>query len=118
MTTCALRVWPLITGSLLLAALGIVMALLISSDKRTPFERIVVLLCVLRRIDPDPYLRLPGPARRKRAALRSPPSRPPAPADPRRKLVDGLSSAACGTDEILHALIPFFGLAAFTLCCR
>jgi amino acid transporter len=28
---------------------------------------------------------------------------------------DGLSSAAYGTEEILYALIPFFGLAAFTL---
>jgi amino acid transporter len=28
---------------------------------------------------------------------------------------DGLSSAAYGTEEILFALIPFFGLAAFTL---
>jgi amino acid transporter len=28
---------------------------------------------------------------------------------------DGLSSAAYGTEEILCALIPFFGLAAFTL---
>src|SRR6202453_2114810 len=27
---------------------------------------------------------------------------------------DGLSSAAYGTEEILYALIPFFGLAAFT----
>ena len=28
---------------------------------------------------------------------------------------DGLSSAAYGTEEILYALLPFFGLAAFTL---
>jgi amino acid transporter len=28
---------------------------------------------------------------------------------------DGLSSAAYGTDEILYALLPFFGLAGFTL---
>ena len=28
---------------------------------------------------------------------------------------DGLSSAAYGTEEILRALLPFFGLAAFTL---
>jgi hypothetical protein len=28
---------------------------------------------------------------------------------------DGLSSAAYGIEEILYALIPFFGLAAFTL---
>ena len=28
---------------------------------------------------------------------------------------DGLSSAAYGTEEILYALVPFFGLAAFTL---
>jgi amino acid transporter len=28
---------------------------------------------------------------------------------------DGLSSAAYGTEQILYALIPFFGLAAFTL---
>ena len=28
---------------------------------------------------------------------------------------DGLSSAAYGTEEILRALLPFFGLAAFSL---
>ena len=28
---------------------------------------------------------------------------------------DGLSSAAYGPEEILYALLPFFGLAAFTL---
>jgi hypothetical protein len=28
---------------------------------------------------------------------------------------DGLSSAAYGTEEILYALLPFFGIAAFTL---
>jgi hypothetical protein len=28
---------------------------------------------------------------------------------------DGLSSAAYGTQEILRALLPFFGLAAFSL---
>ena len=31
---------------------------------------------------------------------------------------DGLSSAAYGTKEILYALLPFFGLAAFTLYSR
>ena len=31
---------------------------------------------------------------------------------------DGLSSAAYGTEEILRALLPFFGLAASRWCCR
>ena len=31
---------------------------------------------------------------------------------------DGLSSAAYGTEEILYALLPFFGLAHSRWCCR
>ena len=60
LTACAPRAWPLITGILLLlAALAIIM---------TPFERIVILLCILRRTDPCPYLRLPESARQNNAA--------------------------------------------------
>lgn len=78
LTTCASPAWPLVIGSLLLTALTIVIALLVGSDERTPFERIVVLLCVLRRIDPRSYLALPEPARRKGADPGSAPRRVPA----------------------------------------
>ena len=66
LTACTPRAWPLITGIVLLAALAL-MTLLASTDQRTPFERIVVLLCILRRTDPRPYLRPPEPARHKDA---------------------------------------------------
>jgi hypothetical protein len=65
LTIFAPHAWPLITGGLLFTATAIVITLLVSSDERTPFERIVVLLCILRRIDPRPYLCLSEPARRK-----------------------------------------------------
>lgn len=55
LTACNSHAWPLITGIALLATLAL-MTLLASTDQRTPFERIVVLLCILRRIDPRPYL--------------------------------------------------------------
>jgi len=64
LTACAPRAWPLITRILLLAALAIIM---------TPFERIVILLCILRQTDPTdpcPYLRLPESARQNNAAPR------------------------------------------------
>jgi hypothetical protein len=67
LTACTPHAWPLITGSVLLAVLVLVITLLVSRDKRTPFERIVVLLCILRRIDPRLYLRPPESARRKAA---------------------------------------------------
>lgn len=66
LTACNSHAWPLITGIALLATLALMM-LLASTDQRTPFERIVVLLCILRRIDPRPYLRLPESARQKDA---------------------------------------------------
>ncbi len=66
LTAFAPHAWPLITGSLQLTALAIVVTLLASGDERTPFERMVALLCIVRRIDPRPYLRLSEPARRKR----------------------------------------------------
>ena len=78
LTAFAPETWPLITGSLLFTALVIVVTLLASSDERTPFERIVVLLCILRRMDPRPYLRLSRRARRKRADPESAPSLVPA----------------------------------------
>lgn len=36
----------------------------------TPFERIVILLCILRQTDRCPYLRLPESARQNNAAPR------------------------------------------------
>ena len=69
LTACTPGAWPLITGTVLLAALMLI-TLFASTDQRTPFERIVVLLCILRRIDPRPYLRLPEPARQKDAIPR------------------------------------------------
>ncbi len=66
LTACTPRAWPLITGTVLLAGL-LLITLLASTDQRTPFERIVVLLCILHRIDPRPYLSLPEPARQKGA---------------------------------------------------
>ena len=66
LTACNSHAWPLITGIALLATLALMM-LLASTDQRTPFECIVVLLCILRRIDPRLYLRLPESARQKDA---------------------------------------------------
>jgi hypothetical protein len=72
LTACTPHAWPLIVGSILLTALMLILSLLISRDRRTPFERIVVLLCILRRIDPHPYLWPPeiSNAERHRPMLR------------------------------------------------
>ena len=65
LTACTAHGWPLVVGGLLLMILAIVLVLLVSRDARTPLERIAVLMCILRRIDPSPYLRLPQPRCRK-----------------------------------------------------
>lgn len=76
LTACASHAWPLVAVILTPAFLAIVIAL-VSTDERTPFERMVVLLCILRRIDPRPYLRLPESARRKNTDRALPPDRAP-----------------------------------------
>lgn len=88
LTVFAPHAWPLITGGLLLTATAIVITLLVSSDERTPFERMAVLSCIPRRIDPRPYLRLPEPARRKGPDPGSAPGQVPARPLPERQAED------------------------------
>lgn len=56
LTACASGVCPVVVGGLVLMVSVLFITSLACSDERTLFERIVVLLCILFRMDSRPYI--------------------------------------------------------------
>lgn len=71
LTASASRACQVVAGGLVLIASALFITSLACSDERTPFERIVVLLCILLRMDSRPYIGLPKMPERHSSPLAS-----------------------------------------------